>query len=140
MKPEDLKDWQKKFLEDLMTQDWTIGEPVPEPEPSVEEKAQQEIMAAKDYEELKVKPKILNPFKNFSATVHRSKSRGKQIVCLYLYRDVKREGVSIGREGGICRRVPEDYKKETMKELEYKYPVAVETAAMKPYIAEVQSE
>lgn len=126
MKPEDLKEWQKKFLEELREQNWSITEPPVEPEVSEEDKIREEIESAPDCETLVARPKGKNPFKNVSVAVLRSKSLNKQLVFLYKYKDLKRKGKLVGREGGVFKIKLEKYKVITVEELEEKYPIEVE--------------
>lgn len=123
MKPEDLKDWQKKFLDDLRKQDWEITEPVKEPEPSEEDKVREEIESAPDSEVLVARPKGKNPFKNVSVELLRSKNLNKQLLFLYKYKNLKRKGKLVGREGGAFKIKIEKYKEITVEELEEKYPI-----------------
>lgn len=126
MKPKDLKDWQRKFLEDLREQDWMITEPPAEPQPSEEDKAREEIESAPDIEILVARPKAKNPFKNISVEVLRSKSLDKQLLYFYKYKNLKRKGKLVGREGGVIKIKIEKYKIITVEELEKKYPIEVE--------------
>ncbi len=125
MKPKDLKDWQKKFLEDLRDQDWSIMEPPEEFEPSEEDKIREEIESAPDNETLVARPKAKNPFKNVSVEVLRSKSVDKQLLFFYKYKNLKRKNKLVGREGGVVKVKIKKYKPDTVKELEEKYPIEV---------------
>lgn len=125
MKPEDLEDWQRKFLEDLRDQDWSITEPPEEFEEPEEDKVRRQIEETSDGETLVAKPKENNPFKNISVEVLRSKSLNKQLVFFYKYKNLKRKKKLVGREGGVFKVKIEKYKAITVEELEKKYPIEV---------------